>query len=274
MKSITKLYILSWNCSLFCYTLICKYPSTAQTFEYLIYTDHLSEYKILPFPDCNKYVSLLIIWCISSLYLIRHFSRSRIAGYRVCVWPSNSTSCYTHNSKACIWPPKAMNQKFRSVLRLRSSYWKPQKCPSAVDVWYAVYPPSGVLPSNEVNGLQPHTLRMMAPECTAWSHLDQVWNKSVSSKVRQKLPWERGSDENGVWRSFCSVSWRRCCAQFVKILQVLREDMCVFLHVGLLFTHSVVSSLLQPHGPQHARLPRPSLFPGVCSNACPLSQWC
>ena len=28
------------------------------------------------------------------------------------------------------------------------------------------------------------------------------------------------------------------------------------------------------HGLQHLRLPCPSLFPGVCSNSCPLSQWC
>ena len=31
---------------------------------------------------------------------------------------------------------------------------------------------------------------------------------------------------------------------------------------------------LQPHELQHARLPCPSLSPGVCSNSCPLSQWC
>ena len=35
----------------------------------------------------------------------------------------------------------------------------------------------------------------------------------------------------------------------------------------------VVSSSLQPHGLQHARLPWPSPTPGVCSNSCPLSQW-
>ena len=35
-----------------------------------------------------------------------------------------------------------------------------------------------------------------------------------------------------------------------------------------------MSDSLQPHGLQHARLPCPSLFPGVCSNSCPLSQWC
>ena len=31
---------------------------------------------------------------------------------------------------------------------------------------------------------------------------------------------------------------------------------------------------LRPHGLQHARLPCPSLSPRVCSNSCPLSQWC
>ena len=42
----------------------------------------------------------------------------------------------------------------------------------------------------------------------------------------------------------------------------------------LLFSHSVVSDSLQHHGPQHTRLPCPSLSPGVCSDSCPLSQWC
>ena len=31
---------------------------------------------------------------------------------------------------------------------------------------------------------------------------------------------------------------------------------------------------LQPHGLQHARLPRPLLSASVCSNSCPLNQWC
>ena len=35
-----------------------------------------------------------------------------------------------------------------------------------------------------------------------------------------------------------------------------------------------MSSSLWPHGQQHARLPCPSLSPGVCSSSCPLSQWC
>ena len=35
-----------------------------------------------------------------------------------------------------------------------------------------------------------------------------------------------------------------------------------------------MSDSLWPHGLQHARLPCPSLFPGVCSNSCPASQRC
>ena len=42
----------------------------------------------------------------------------------------------------------------------------------------------------------------------------------------------------------------------------------------LLFSCQVVSSSLQPHELQHARLPCPSLSPYICSNSCPLSQWC
>ena len=39
---------------------------------------------------------------------------------------------------------------------------------------------------------------------------------------------------------------------------------------------SVIQSCLTliPHGQQHARLPCPSLSPGVCSNSCPSSRWC
>ena len=40
------------------------------------------------------------------------------------------------------------------------------------------------------------------------------------------------------------------------------------------FSRSVVFDSLQPHEPQHARLPCPSPTPGVHPNPCPLSQWC
>ena len=43
---------------------------------------------------------------------------------------------------------------------------------------------------------------------------------------------------------------------------------------ALLFSHSVMSNSLQPHGLQHSRLSCPSPSPKVCSNSCPLSWWC
>jgi len=42
----------------------------------------------------------------------------------------------------------------------------------------------------------------------------------------------------------------------------------------LLFSHSVMSNSLWPHGLQHTRLPCPSPSPGVCSNSCLSSRWC
>ena len=41
----------------------------------------------------------------------------------------------------------------------------------------------------------------------------------------------------------------------------------------LLFSCSVMSDYLWPHGLQHARLPCPSPSPRACSNSCPVSQW-
>ena len=42
----------------------------------------------------------------------------------------------------------------------------------------------------------------------------------------------------------------------------------------LLLSHWIVSDSLWPHGLQHTWLPCPSLSTGLCSNSCPLSQWC
>ena len=46
------------------------------------------------------------------------------------------------------------------------------------------------------------------------------------------------------------------------------------VHSLLSFSYSVMFYSLQPCGLQHTRLSCPSLSPEVCSNSCPLSQWC
>ena len=45
------------------------------------------------------------------------------------------------------------------------------------------------------------------------------------------------------------------------------------LDLYLMFSHSVVSDSLWPHGLQHTRLPHPSPTHGACSNSCPMSWW-
>ena len=42
----------------------------------------------------------------------------------------------------------------------------------------------------------------------------------------------------------------------------------------MLFSCSVMSDSLWPHGLQYTRLPCPSPSPRACSNSCPLSRWC
>ena len=42
----------------------------------------------------------------------------------------------------------------------------------------------------------------------------------------------------------------------------------------LLFSCSVMSDSLRPHGLQHTRLPCPSPSPRACSTSCPFSRWC
>ena len=56
-----------------------------------------------------------------------------------------------------------------------------------------------------------------------------------------------------------------------RALRQLVRPFCLIFVVAQSLSH--VDSLW-PHGLQHARLPRPSLSPRVCSDSCPLSRWC
>ena len=51
-------------------------------------------------------------------------------------------------------------------------------------------------------------------------------------------------------------------------------SLCFWKAILLLFSFSVVSNSLQLHGLQHTKFPCHSPSPRVCSNSCPLSQWC
>ena len=103
--------------------------------------------------------------------------------------------------------------------------------------------------SNQVvsNSLWPHGVQLPCPDLPAPQHLPVVVVQSLRVKVLRAslLTWTLvlGTPNSGT-----------------------------FL-LSLLFSHSVLSDSLWPHGLQHSRLPCPSLFPRVCSNSCLFCLW-
>ena len=87
-----------------------------------------------------------------------------------------------------------------------------------------------------------------------------------------------------VWLVFCGCGFHSVCPLMDEDKRLWklpggRDWLWVKLALALvrramLSYCSDVSRSLQPHWLQHARLPCPSLSPGVCSNSCLLSQWC
>ena len=62
-----------------------------------------------------------------------------------------------------------------------------------------------------------------------------------------------------------------------ETMNSVSSTMCIMSYVCMSvsqFSHSVVSSSLQPNGLQLARLPCPSPAPETCLNSCPSGQWC
>ena len=90
-------------------------------------------------------------------------------------------------------------------------------------------------------------------------------------------------DTSHTWNHpLCGLLCLACCGLlppfgFVTSAAAVHKCAQVFMHtfisLRLLFSRSVVSNPLRPHGLQHAGLPCPSSSPGASSNLYPLSQW-
>ena len=103
------------------------------------------------------------------------------------------------------------------------------------------------------------------------------------TQVRFKL-WLLSSEFFVLWKSLrwgfqeCQVLVRALflVCRLLPLCYVLtwqRKFWCVFF-LFFLFSQSVMSDSLQPHGLQHSRLPWPSPTSRAYSNSCPLSWWC
>ena len=90
-------------------------------------------------------------------------------------------------------------------------------------------------------------------------------------------PWiSGGSKEEGIEHWFLADLEHNLIrdVKYVFLYGKKPNKIVWYLSMLLLFSRSVLSNFLQPHGLQQTRLPRPSPTPGACSNSCPLSQWC
>ena len=79
---------------------------------------------------------------------------------------------------------------------------------------------------------------------------DRSWALAMKPQDRQGIP---------------NTDW------FSSIVQLVM--MYYSWYILLVFSCSVISDSLQPHGLQHARLPCSSPTSGACSNSCPSNQW-
>ena len=94
-----------------------------------------------------------------------------------------------------------------------------------------------------------------------------------------KLNVNRGQDSSSRWGGGGVWGWLATWLLFSIVdhntcLQILWILPLPLPLISVQFSHSVVSSSLQPHGLQHARPPCPSPTPRVYSNSCPLRRWC
>ena len=83
-----------------------------------------------------------------------------------------------------------------------------------------------------------------------------------------------------VWRFLKKLSTELPCDPAIPVLGIYLEKTLIpkdtYTPCSLLwlFSHKVMSDSLRPHELQLSRIPCPSLSPWVCSNSCPLRQWC
>ena len=90
--------------------------------------------------------------------------------------------------------------------------------------------------------------------------------------------WEKEYLSYISFQNTLQISWHQVAKSCLFSLAFLhptgRIGKSLAFRALLLFSHSVMSDSLWPHGLQNARLPCPSRSPGVCWNSCSLSRWC
>ena len=121
----------------------------------------------------------------------------------------------------------------------------------------------------------------LAPWAWAWRSKHNVPNKDDVLGCERRPRQTSG----GHWQSGTPAAWQipsvepSCLGQHPESYlpeNTAHFDKQLFITLTRRFVVQslIVSDSLWPSRLQHARLPCPSLSPGVCPNSCPLSWWC
>ena len=129
-------------------------------------------------------------------------------------------------------------------------------------------------------------VRMEEGPGSSWGMDTDLWYISLDSFAGTKAPTLL---DNGNFRlsakSWSTALWshyqtirgglhpQQPASQILSIKSCLKPLSLPVL-LALLFSHSVDSDSLRPHGLQHAGRPCPSPTLSACSNSCPSSWWC
>ena len=133
-------------------------------------------------------------------------------------------------------------------------------------IWYTV------LISVPITGLQTHPGALQYFSTVLSCCLNALLLRFLSNYFYFYSPWKGSLPWSLYVVPFFLRRYRKWFSQKAKTLRNISSASP--LTTLLLFSHSVVSSCLKPHGLQHTMLLCPSLYPGAFSNSCPLSQWC
>ena len=89
------------------------------------------------------------------------------------------------------------------------------------------------------------------------------------------IPWKHYFEEIGVTLKMSIIDSLQKLRKSNFSMDFKADNKCTHKYISTCFCLAMkLCPALWPHGLQDARLPYPSLLPGVCSNSCPMSQWC
>ena len=121
-------------------------------------------------------------------------------------------------------------------------------------------------PTASAGNIMRHGFPPVSGRCPGGRHGNPPQYSSLQNSMNREAWWVAVHQITKSW------IWLKWFSTYTYIF-IIHIHFYLFIYC-LLFSCSVMSDSLWPHGLEHARSPCPSTTPGACSNSYPLSWWC